>query len=288
MSKGIYVFVLNSTDYPYGSIPTPYFVSSGYGANIQVSRWQHQEQTVPYGTCIVQSDNSLGSNTISDYTYFYQTLQTNYNYHPSVCLDFCFQALTNSQCGCSNYWINVNNTGYDWCLTSTQRTCADNLFANTYMSGTYISTNCAPKCPSDCEFSELHTKVSYYNYPPSSVYVEKRLQHNASMVSRFSGQTDFSSSLISNMAKITVYYEDFGYMEVMETPKYSVFTFLGELGGDMHLFLGMSVVSCIELVELVFRGLMIACTEDPTQVKDDGDDDIAESSSSNDASKNKN
>ena len=288
MSKGIYVFVLNSTDYPLGSTPSPYLASPGIASEIRVARWHHKEQTYPYGHCIVQSDNSLGSNTISDYTYYYQTLQTNYNYRQSVCLDFCFQALTNSQCGCSNYWINVNNTGYDWCLTSTQRTCADNLFANTYMSGTYISTNCAPKCPSICEFSEFHKTVSHYAYPPSSVYVEKRLQHNASMVSRFSGQTDFTTDLISHMAQITVFYEKTGFYDIEEDPKFTLFSLLGELGGCMHLFLGMSVVSCIELIELVFRGLIIACTEDPTQVKDDGDDDIGETTSSTDASKNKN
>ena len=274
--NGVYVFVLNSTDYPLGSTPTPYVITPGLGTEIRVERWHHTEQTIPYGTCIVQPDNSLGSNTISDYTYYYQTLQTNYEYRQSVCLDFCFQALTNSQCGCSNYWINVNNTGYDWCLTSTQRTCADNLFANTYMSDTYISTNCAPKCPSECEFSQFHNTLSHYTYPPSSVYVEKRLQHNASMVNRFGGQTDFTTNLISNMVQFTVFYEDTGYYEVEEEQKYSVFTLLGELGGDMHLFLGMSVVSLIELFELVLRGLMIACTEDPTQIKDDGDDDIIE------------
>ena len=51
------------------------------------------------------------------------------------------------------------------------------------------------------------------------------------------------------MIQIGVYYETFSYMRVEEEPKMSFEDLIGSLGGHLHLFLGMSLLSFAEILE---------------------------------------
>ncbi|XP_062577909.1 acid-sensing ion channel 1-like, partial [Saccostrea cucullata] len=59
-----------------------------------------------------------------------------------------------------------------------------------------------------------------------------------------------SLSFRDNFLKLVIYYEDTNYEEISEEPSYDGFRFLSDLGGAMGLFLGASVLSFLELVQL--------------------------------------
>ena len=65
-------------------------------------------------------------------------------------------------------------------------------------------------------------------------------------------QTDFStlSYLAINLVKISVHYDTLGYRVTEEKEAMSVDALVGTLGGHLHLFLGMSLVSFLEVFEL--------------------------------------
>ena len=54
---------------------------------------------------------------------------------------------------------------------------------------------------------------------------------------------------------ISIYYEDLSYLMIEEKAKISAEDLLGKLGGHLHLFLGMSLLSFVEVVELTVFGL---------------------------------
>ena len=64
-------------------------------------------------------------------------------------------------------------------------------------------------------------------------------------------QSDYIHDLANNMASFSVYYESLAYTQVVEEPKMSAEVLLGTIGGHLHLFMGMSLLSFVEIAELL-------------------------------------
>ncbi|XP_077868250.1 acid-sensing ion channel 4-B-like [Saccoglossus kowalevskii] len=66
-------------------------------------------------------------------------------------------------------------------------------------------------------------------------------------------------SIKRNFAKVQVYFEDLNVETITEVKAYQEENMLGDLGGTMGLFLGMSVISIMEFVEFILSlcGILI-------------------------------
>jgi len=60
------------------------------------------------------------------------------------------------------------------------------------------------------------------------------------------------SFLQSNTLQLNVYYNTMGYMVVQESAAVTVDVLIAQFGGNVGLFLGMTFMSLIEIVEVVF------------------------------------
>ena len=115
------------------------------------------------------------------------------------------------------------------------------------MSGTYITENCLTKCPLECTQRLMSPSIITYTFPSSPAYVTY-VQSLASLTSRFSTQKDFKS-LSNYLVQITVHYDNLAFVQVEEEEKMTMEDMVGILGGHLHLFLGMSLLSFVELIE---------------------------------------
>ena len=62
-----------------------------------------------------------------------------------------------------------------------------------------------------------------------------------------------------NIVEVYVYYETLTYTNTVEEPKMSFEDLIGSLGGHLHLFLGMSLLSFAEIFELLASLLLMTC-----------------------------
>ena len=156
------------------------------------------------------------------------------------------------KCNCNNYSLVGRFFDLDYCLTEEERNCADKFYYDTFMSDGYIYKNCFANCPLECEQRLLTPRLTYYTFPTlqDAYFVLTSSDLN---MTRFENDDDFSTyqRLKKNMVQISVFYEKLAYKEIHEKPKITFGELIGTLGGHLHLFLGMSLISFVEVAEIL-------------------------------------
>ena len=71
------------------------------------------------------------------------------------------------------------------------------------------------------------------------------------LINKYVNQTDFKHNLAQSVLKLTIRYDSLSYKETVEEPRITWAGLVGELGGYLHIFLGMSLISFIEIFELI-------------------------------------
>lgn len=57
----------------------------------------------------------------------------------------------------------------------------------------------------------------------------------------------------SNFISVTIYFGTFDVTTIQEVPQYNFWGFLSTLGGAFSLFLGLTFIQLLEVVELIFK-----------------------------------
>ena len=250
--RGVYLSITNQSDDTDKTAPTVIPVVPGLGIKINVKRnmyKQFNEWPYAYSWCNVNEAGDGVLHPIDDMSLFNQVLSTNFSYSQDLCFLYCIQENIVDVCNCSFAWIDYLVNGSIWCYDPIQAVCATNSYYNNFTVGDYIERNCVPKCPLECNLHRYDNYKSYFTYPDQTAI--SKTQKQPRLVKAFGNQTDFTENIASNLVKLSVYYDSLTYFQVIEEAKISWADLLSEIGGHMHLFLGMSLISLIELAEVV-------------------------------------
>ena len=256
--KGFYIMMQNKSDYPVGPDRTAFFVTTGLAANFAPERSFYNQYQWPYSECAVIEENkivySLGDMSLYN-KLAHDEQYREYTYTQLTCYSLCTQEMLNTECGCNSNRIGYQSEGYEPCSYSKENECVADFYARNTTSEE-INKECAPRCPIECSRTVLDTTISYYTYP--AAYLNRyKLKLNSTGLS----QTDYDAYVLNNLVEINVFYDSLSYVETLEDPKMSAEDFLGSLGGHLHLFLGMSLLTFIEIVELVIIVLLHSVTD---------------------------
>ena len=240
--RGFQLFVEESRQYPL--LSSPVLLSTGFGKHIRVSRNVYEQYESPYSDCTVREDNSLVRDLADRSVFDMLVTQTNYSYSRDLCLAACTQLVNNISCGCQ---------AYDNYVLEGVKMCTAGLFVDIFTCTRNMSIvdYCIPRCPLECKKSTYKKSIYTYTYPTD--YFQK-------YQSQFENSSDFlNNQLLDNMDNFTydtlvefsLEYDGSSFLQYTEEPKMSGEELLGILGGHLHLFLGMSLLSFIELAELL-------------------------------------
>ena len=249
-NRGAYIKILNKNDDPFKVAPSDIVLTPGFATEIVMVKKkfsQFNEWPYLYSKCNVNADNTL-IRPIADRTLFDYALSTNFTYAQDSCLLYCFQSLCAQRCKCLTSWVNYEIDGVEKCKPG----CSGPFYYSEFTVGDFIAKNCLDKCPLECDTYRFDIYQSMYVYP-DSLYLKRTLQQNAMLNSRFSNQTDFTDHLATNIVKFTIRYAaKAAEMVVKEEKKMTWIDLLASLGGHLHLFLGMSMISFVEIIEFLF------------------------------------
>ena len=256
-SKGFVIFIQNHTDYPFNVFAPQLQASSGFGLNIHLTRTFHSqfnEWPYKYSECRVGNDNELlgGKSAVRDPYLYELVVQTNYRYTREACTTACLQNYVMDMCNCSYGSLNFAPPQYPVCLSETEYTCANTAICKFILPSFPFNDKCLASCPLECNRQTFEKSYFYYNYPTYWDFFRNRYL-NPALLAAYSNQTDFTLDLFNNLVEFSVNYDSLSYTKIEEKATMTFEDLFGALGGHLHLFLGMSLISFVELVDLFVK-----------------------------------
>eukprot|EP00795_Rhopilema_esculentum_P012244 gene12244-2879_t len=99
-------------------------------------------------------------------------------------------------------------------------------------------------CPLPCVIDSFTTKTSFSRFPTHDGSESMAKELNLNGTSR-----DNHKFLSDNFLKVVIYYGDLSYEYLEQKPSYDLLVFLGDIGGQIGLFVGASVLTFFEFID---------------------------------------
>ena len=222
---GIHLLVHDQSLFP--SIDEESFaLKPGTEAYVALKKTVRKSLSVPYSSIPCQEPGRWNYKypgvAISGYT----------NYSYGACRLDCMLAIMVNKCGC--LLRKIEDGG---CSMIEYFFCGQQQLFDFYQN---TSKSC--ECPQLCTKVEYHYKLSTLQYPTSFT------------VDRFraSNMTHWSREYLSkNMISLLVYFQNMEYSVVEEVPATTRNEIIAQIGGQMGLFVGASLITVIEILKCV-------------------------------------
>jgi hypothetical protein len=226
------------THYSNGGI----FVSPSMVTNIVVDREFKSVLTKPYSNCDIESNSAIFNGDL------YKLIEhSDYVYTQQLCFTQCLQKYIINKYNCTLYML-VSLYSVDLCewelylkIVSTDDFFTDN----------FINEICLPQCPLECNQTLYKTSLSSYQLIGSS-YREK-IVSNQNLKSDFIYRDLDLTQVEKSFLSVSIYYESLSYTLTTESPQMDLVALLSSIGGNLGLFLEMSLFSLCELIEVVIE-----------------------------------
>ena len=240
-TRGFRILIHNHTDDYVFPDEDGINVEPGKLTSIVIKKTYIERLETPFNDC-------LDDLTDSKYDYLIQkshildVMKNRFNYivyNQNLCIKICLQKSIYEKCGCVDlslpaYFSNQNGIG---CNTRMELLCASNTETEFFNSDEV--TMCESQCPNRCKFFLYDTKISVTNYPS-----EWFLKNNSN--------SPINETLYkTRVASIYLFYDQMIYKHIYQTQAITPEMLFANFGGQLGLFVGISLLSCIELIELV-------------------------------------
>ncbi|XP_059145901.1 amiloride-sensitive sodium channel subunit alpha-like [Physella acuta] len=235
-----------------GILAAPGFVTS-----IGIRKSESYLLPAPYGNCISQSSDT---NSIKN---LYEEL--GYTYTKDACMRTCLQKEIFKSCGCieSDVVNIINVLNYkDWLdldQTKSIQICdelSERCIYKTVLQFQKGQLGCDELCPSACEQIVYHTTVSNSLWP-SSAYIDTYIHfvnQTPTIRNKAYNWTAYPQAHVrNNFLRLEIYYETLNFEVSTSSPTFDWNSLLGNIGGQLGLWLGFSVLTAVEIVQLTMQ-----------------------------------
>jgi hypothetical protein len=210
-------------------------IPAGFSSDISIKRTFIRKKGGHYSPC---SDNLQASNS----PFYKQIISMNQTYRQIDCIEMLRQDYVINKCGCTSSFFTQHTSNFNLCITNADGACIlKHYFSHDYAKNTSFNEY----CPLECETIKYDLKLVSAPLKDVARSLVRRKRFNNSM---FGNQTD--EEYIASIGRISIYYEDLSYIEIIEIPKYLWISLISNIGGALGLFLGMSILSIFEVIEL--------------------------------------
>ncbi|CAD5123493.1 DgyrCDS11836 [Dimorphilus gyrociliatus] len=249
-SAGIQLVVHDPTDMPFpedkGVAISPGKLSF-IGFQLKVSN----NLSPPYGIC-----NNFSKLENQNVNAFWNEL-SNISYTEEACMRTCYQKRVISRCDCADPRYNFHSSTFkssvEPCKRSntTQTHCKDKV----ELEFSRNSQLCQTECPAECVKNIFEIRESHAQWPslPKTGDIIDLLQMKNEVI--YNRLKDFTNEkretfVSQNVLKVHVYYSSLTFLKISREATYQTTSLLSDLGGQVGLWLGFSVITIFEFFEL--------------------------------------
>ncbi|OBS65075.1 hypothetical protein A6R68_06394 [Neotoma lepida] len=169
-------------------------------------------------------------------------------YTQQVCIHSCFQENMIKKCGCA-YIFYPKPKGVEFCDYEKQSSWG---YCYYKLQGAFSldSLGCFSKCRKPCSVTNYKLSAGYSRWPAVKsedwIFEMLSLQNNYTINNKRNG-----------VAKLNIFFKELNYKTNSESPSVTMVSLLSNLGSQWSLWFGSSVLSVVEMAELIFDLLVI-------------------------------
>ena len=252
------------TDDPLGVDRDPILLTTGLQSRLRISRSFYNQYPKPYSDCgVLEEDNKLVVE-LADRSIFDMVVESNRErpYTRKACLSACTQVRTVQVCGCNTRRIDFEVNSAEACSMEEELNCA----LGVWQASESLQAHCSSRCPIECSFSDFKVDITYtqptnVGYAINAYFDQMYWCDYWDVHALGTPIVDYEECqhkwfqyldyfyFFQEIAQVLIKYEALAAIESEERPKISGEELLGIIGGHLSLFLGMSLLSFVELVE---------------------------------------
>jgi hypothetical protein len=229
--KGIVVIIEDQVKFPIKT--NGIIVRPGSQANIVLSKTTTENLPLPYSNCqYAEMIDTLLSREMTRLGVLY----TRKN-----CMVFCEQKLIVDKLGCYDARLPA--------ILNAQPCLTHNQFRN-IVNLTLDFNECFPYCPFECNSIEYSVSISYGDFPTWNYYVDLTWNKFDLYAWLFQNETFNYVDFRESFAAVRIYFDELKSTDIADSPAMLVGDLIANIGGTMGLFVGVSVLSFVEIIEL--------------------------------------
>jgi hypothetical protein len=255
-TTGVHLFIQNKSERVgmFGGFDVP----TGQSTNLAINKVISKKLASPYSECIDDEEIlALSPN-------YRKIKAAKLAYKQTDCFELCFSDNLYKKCKChESSTIEFFSDGEN-CHSFANFNCL--LEFNIEFFSQSIKEKC--DCPLECNSVAYAITTSMADFPNQEY--SNYLMNQTNIVSLFNrnNATLNADELKRSILEVNIYFDELKYTMIEEKEKMSLIDLISNCGGQMGLFLGVSFLSFIELVDLALQVFLILMNTNITKVVD--------------------
>ena len=139
------------------------------------------------------------------------------------------------------------------CLSAEQLKCTNDEYMKFIQES---KLKCVKDCPLECEETIYNHALSSADYPTENGYQILKSDHHFSRYNNLTFEKFKERSLM-----VKIFYSKLSYLTVSQIKKVEFMELLATIGGLLGFFIGMSLLSFMEFVEIIIEVMLIVMTK---------------------------
>ena len=225
MFTGAYVYIHDQKTSPLSVEPLD--IVPGEETTISVYKTISYQQPRPFSEC--EYENGKVLLVESDLVKAFRTIS--YQYSQNLCLELCFHKIMLEKCNCYSNLFSMFTIGKP-CQVIQDTMCCWKEF-HKFSNSNSIAGNCRERCPLECKTIVYSKTISRKKY----------LDNNEKI-------------------SVAIRFDGLGYTEIKESPIMNIVDLLSNIGGIGGLFLGISLLSFVEIFEIFMEIYYLFCQKE--------------------------
>ena len=233
-ASGLRVFVTDTSFLTQSSQQT--LIETGKATTIEIKKTLTHREPRPYSQC---QDLSEFKSDLYD-----QLKKSGAIYRQTYCFELCLQRIIMEKCQCFSLTLPIfDGKSFRTCHNSSERSCLYDIIMKT---SDKLEENCISECPLECDNVKYDLTSSTLTFPNDEFF--QSIKNYSEEYTNMTLNEYRQSNLLLN-----IFFTSKEYTDIRDIPKISVIDLISNLGGVVGIFLGMSIFTCVEIIELILK-----------------------------------